>query len=75
MQPPQPQPYQQPFAYPGQPPYPQQGSQPVNVVNVHTHVQQSPTYAPPPIIVHNTSHTTAHVIHLVLTIVTCGMWA
>jgi DNA uptake protein ComE-like DNA-binding protein len=76
MQPPQPPPYQQPPINPsGQPSYPQQGSQPVNFVNVHTHVQQAPAYVPPPVIVNNNSNTTAHVIHLVLTIFTCGMWA
>jgi DNA uptake protein ComE-like DNA-binding protein len=76
MQPPQPQPYQQPSTYPaGQPPYPPQANQPVNVVNVHTHVQQSAAYPPPPVIVNSSSNSTVHVIHLVLTIVTCGMWA
>jgi DNA uptake protein ComE-like DNA-binding protein len=93
MQPPQPQPYQrqpqpyqQPAAYPpgqpplpgqspppGQSPYPQQGAQPVNIVNVHTHVQQPPVYAPPPVIVNDNS--TIHVVHLILTIFTCGAWA
>src|SRR4051794_19408869 len=76
MQPPQPQPDQPPSTYPaGQPPYPPQINQPVNVVNVHTHVQQSAAYPPPPVIVNRSSNSTAHVIHLVLTIVTCGMWA
>ncbi|HEV7933174.1 MAG TPA: hypothetical protein VGP70_12820 [Actinomadura sp.] len=42
---------------------------------MHTNVQQPPAYAPPPVIVNTTSHSTVHVIHLVLTIVTCGMWA
>ncbi|TDD60115.1 hypothetical protein E1298_46250, partial [Actinomadura rubrisoli] len=60
-----------PYRPPSPPPL-SQPQPPVNV-NVHNHVQPYPGYAPP-VIVHN-SNNAVHIVHLVLTLVTCGLWA
>jgi DNA uptake protein ComE-like DNA-binding protein len=80
MQPPGPyqppgMPHHPPPGPPHLPPGPQpQGPYPPVHVNVHNHVQQNAAFVAPPVVIHD-SHATAHIIHLVLTLFTCGAWA
>jgi DNA uptake protein ComE-like DNA-binding protein len=72
MQPPHSDPNQRPPAHqqgPGVPP------PPPPMVNVNNYIQQPPPYAWVPVIGGSLNNGNIHVLHLILTIITCGAWA